>query len=132
MTSTSSPAKFLPQLALTQAESGVFAALETAFGDTLWDVLRRYLALGGGAAQKLQEAAACAHWQEAVRQAKIIAALAHDLDFRGLMEAVGAFAAGVYDSKASAHSRRNGAQMVVMEFERSQLLIQTRYPGLVE
>lgn len=132
MTSTPSPLKIIPLLALTPAERSFFAALETAFGDTLWDILRSYLAAGERASEKMQEAVSCAHWQEAVRQAKILEAAAHDLDFRGLIEAVRAFAAGVYNAKASGHRLRNGAQMVIMEFERSQLLIQSRYPGLVE
>lgn len=131
MTSTSPLANFAPLVVPSPAENGVFAALETAFGDALWERLRDYLQVGEAACEKLQEATGYAHWQEAVRQAKIIASKAHDLDFRGVNEAIRSFAATAYDSQASAHARRNGAQLVVMEFERSKILIESRYPGLM-
>ncbi len=131
MTSTSaaqnSPSAILP----TEAESRVFAGLETAFGDTLWNLLRRYIDQGERHSEALQDAAACAHWQEAVRRAHKIAALASDLDFRAVVDAVRAFAEAVYEDN-TAHARRNAAQMVVLEFERSTLLLENRYPGLAQ
>ena len=130
MTSTPAPQNFVPALLLTEAENRVFAALETAFGDTLWDVLRAYIDQGKGHCEALQQATVCTHWQEAVRRGLKIAELASDLDFRAVVEAARGLSDAVYDSH-TAHARRNAAQMVVLEFERSKLMLASRYPGLV-
>jgi hypothetical protein len=130
MTSTPAPQNSAPAILLTEAESRVFAALETAFGDTLWEVLRSYIDQGEGHSQALQQATLCAHWQEAVRRGLKIAALASDLDFRAVVEAVRGLSDAVYEEH-TAHARRNAAQMVVLEFERSKLMLASRYPGLV-
>lgn len=131
MRSTSAPEKFLPEMAFSAADLRVFAALETAFGDTLWPLLRAYLHDGNAASEKLQAAVACTHWQEAVRLAREIAVMAADLDFRAVEKAAHDFAASVYEAN-TAHRRRNGAQMLVFEFERSCLLLESRWPGLME
>ena len=130
MTSTSAPKFFIPESAFSTAELHNFALLETAFGDTLWEVLRAYIQIGGTACEKLQEAVSCAHWQEAVRQSLKIASKAADLDFRAVTHAARAFAASVYEGNTSGHVRRNAAQMVIFEFERSCLALESRYPGL--
>lgn len=129
MTSTPTPQNSAPTIILTEAESRVFAALETAFGDTLWSILRTYIEQGERHLEALQEATTCAHWQEAVRQALKIAAIASDLDFRAVVQAARGLSDAVYDAH-TAHARRNAAQMVVLEFERSKLLLASRYPGL--
>ena len=131
MTSTSAPKKFAPKLAFSAAESRGFALLETAFGDTLWEILKAYIRGGDHACEKLQEATSCAHWLEAARQALKIASLAADLEFRVAANAARAFATAVYE-KQNAHACRNAAQMAVLEFEKTKLLIESRYPGLVE
>jgi len=128
MTSTSAAQKF--KMPLTEADSRVFALLETAFGDTLWGVLRSYLASGERHMDDLQNAVSCAHWQEAVRQAITIANLAADLEFRGVVQAAQALSGTVYQGH-TAHARRNAAQLLVLEFERSTLVLESRYPGLV-
>jgi len=83
-------------LPLSEAESRIFALLETAFGDTLWDVLRVYIDQGERYSAALQEATTCTHWQEAVRQGLKIAALASDLDFRPVVTAARALSDAVY------------------------------------
>lgn len=130
MTSTSAPKIFIPESAFSAAELRNFAILETAFGDTLWEVLRAYIRIGSDACEKLQEATACSHWQEAVRQSLKIASTAADLDFRAVTEAARAFAASVYEGNTSGHVRRNAAQRAVFEFERSCLALESHYPGL--
>ena len=115
---------------LTEAESRAFALLETAFGDTLWDVLRVYIDQGERYSLALQEATTDTHWQEAVRQGLKIAALASDLDIRPVVAAARALSDAVYDGH-TAHARRNAAQIMVLEFERSVLVLESRYPGLV-
>jgi len=129
MTSTPAPQNSAAALPLTEAESRVFAALETALGDTLWDILRTYIDQGERHCQALQEATACTHWQEAVRRGLKIAELASDLDFRAVVEAARGLSDAVYEAHTG-HARRNAAQMVVLEFERSTLLLASRYPGL--
>jgi hypothetical protein len=131
MTSTPASKNFVPHLTPSPAENGVFAALETAFGDTLWDILRAYIREGEAASLKLQEASGCAHWREAVRQAMLLHSRAHDLDFRAVTAAMRAFADCAFNAKATSHERRNAAQLAVLEFERSQILIESRYPGLM-
>ncbi len=128
MTSTSSLVN--SPIPLTEAESRAFTLLETAFGDTLWAKLRAYIDQGEGHCEALQEATTCTHWQEAVRRALKIAALASDLDFRAVVQAARALSDAVYEHHTT-HARRNAAQMMVLEFERSVLLLQSRYPGLV-
>jgi hypothetical protein len=130
MTSTSALPKALPSICLTEAERRAFALLETAFGDTLWDGLRAYLEQGTRHSEALQEATACAHWQETVRLGLAIAALAADFDFREVVLAARALCEAVYEGH-SAHARRNAAQLLVLEFERSTLVLGSRYPGLV-
>ena len=131
MASTSVPKFFMPESAFSAADLRNFAILETAFGDALWEVLRAYILIGETACEKLQEATTCAHWQEAVRLALKIASTAADLDLRAVADAGRAFAAAVYEDN-TAHTRRNAAQMVVLEFEKSRMMLESRYPGLVE
>lgn len=131
MASTSVPKFFMPESAFSAADLRNFTILETAFGDALWEVLRAYMRIGEQACEKLQEATACAHWQEAVRLALKIASTAADLDLRPVTDAARAFTTAVYEDN-TAHTRRNAAQMVVLEFEKSCLMLASRYPGLVE
>lgn len=131
MTSTSAPKKSAPAIALSAADARHFAVLETAFGDTLWAALRSYIENATAASLALQTAVECAHWQEAARLARKIGDGATDLDFRGVTEAARRFTASVY-SPNTAHARRNIAQMLMLEFVRSVLIITSRYPGLME
>lgn len=120
---------------LTSAAPGdtdgvLFDALETTFGDALKSALNIYLATSDELCDGLQEAAACAHWQEAVRLALKIGEAADRMGFAPVMLAARAFADTAYDH-ATAHGMRNGAQMVVFEYERLRLALESRFPELV-
>jgi hypothetical protein len=113
-----------------ETDSAAFAALETAFGDTLKDLLADYVAMSDEACEALQIAAGCAHWQEAARLALKIGAAAGDMGFRPITIAARNFADATYQN-TSAHGMRNGAQMVVFEYERLRLALQSRFPDFV-
>ncbi|GAA0527097.1 hypothetical protein GCM10008941_03090 [Rhizomicrobium palustre] len=118
-------------MAISEAENRAFARLEEAFGDTLWAMLRHYIRAGETISEHLSEAVLCAHWQEAVRLALELGAAGAPFAFSEIDAAAKAFAASVYEGN-TAHARRNAAQMVVFEFEKTTLMLQSRYPGLVE
>ncbi len=113
-----------------EADSATFAALETAFGDTLKDLLNDYVATSDALCEALQTAAGCAHWQEAARLAIKIGAAAADMGFRPITAAARAFADATYQN-TTAHGLRNGAQMVVFEYERLRLALESRFPEFV-
>lgn len=113
-----------------EADSAAFAALETAFGDTLKDLLADYVTTSDALCEALQVAAGCAHWQEAARLALKIGAAAADMGFRPITIAARNFADATYQN-TSAHGMRNGAQMVVFEYERLRLALGSRFPDFV-
>lgn len=130
MSSTSTAPNSAQAGAPDEADSAAFAALETAFGETLKDLLNDYVAMSDALCEALQVAAGCAHWQEAARLALKIGAAAADMGFRPITAAARAFADATYQH-TSAHEMRNGAQMVVFEYERLRLALESRFPEFV-
>lgn len=126
---TSTPARqILPEIeAVTASDAPVFARLETAFGAELQAILHGYLEISDRYCIRLQDAAACAHWQEAVRAALIIGEEADELGFHRVAKAAREFADATY-SEDQPHALRNGAQMVVFEYERFRMALEMRFP----
>lgn len=112
------------------SDSALFAALEKTFGDTLKDALGVYITTSDELSEALQEAAACAHWQEAARLALKIGSAATEMGFAPVARAARAFTDATY-AHSTAHGLRNGAQMVVFEYERLRLALEARFPELV-
>lgn len=130
MTPTSTALTFVEPGSPGETDNAVFAALETAFGETLKDLLNDYVATSDALCEALQVSAGCAHWQEAARLALKIGAAAADLGFRPITIAARNFADATYQN-TSAHGMRNGAQMVVFEYERMRLALASRFPDFV-
>ena len=132
---TSTPAPHKPQNpgdseAPGASDNAVFAQLETAFGETLTGTLKRYLDSSNELCERLQDASACAHWQEAVRVAILIGEEADALGFHRVATAARSFADATYHADRP-HQLRNGAQLVVFEYERFRLALEARFTGLV-
>lgn len=131
MTSTPARANRPDPEAPNAADAALFAMLETAFGSELPAVIARYIKNSDGLCTRLQLAAECAYWQEAVRTALKIGREADALGFRRVAKAARQFADDTYHSD-SPHKLRNGAQAVVFEYERFRLALEAHFPGLVE
>jgi hypothetical protein len=129
MTSTSAAMHPVPD-APGAADEAMFAALETAFGDELKDVLTRYIETSDRISEALQDISACAHWQEAARLALQIGSAAADMGFRPITKAARAFADDAYKHTSSSELR-NDAQTVVFEYERMRMALERRFPELV-
>lgn len=127
---TSTPAsQILPEIeAVTASDAQVFARLETVFGAKLSTVLQGYLETSDQLNIRLQDAASCAHWQEAVRAALVIGEEADEMGFYRVAKTARSFADAAY-SEDQAHALRNGAQMVVFEYERFRLALEMRFPN---
>jgi hypothetical protein len=112
------------------SDEAVFAHLETTYAAELKNVLTLYLENSDALCQRLQDAAACAYWQEAVRVALRIGREADELAFHRVATAARGFADAAYHAD-DAHSLRNGAQNVVFEYERFRLALEMRFSDLV-
>lgn len=131
MTSTSVLENTTPETDAPGAtDEAVFAALEMTYGAELKPVLTLYLETSDALCERLQEAMACAFWQEAVRVALKIGQEADALGFHCVTRAARRLADGTYHAD-SAHHLRNDAQLVVFEYERFRLALGFRYPNLV-
>jgi HPt (histidine-containing phosphotransfer) domain-containing protein len=128
MTSTS--AKPEPADVPGGTDDALFAALEMAHGERLKETLGRFVACCDAACDTLQDAAACAHWQEAVRLTHQIGDAANELGLEPIVAAARAFADAAYQ-QTTPHRLRNSAQMVVFEYERFRLALMARYPEFV-
>lgn len=89
-----------------------------------------FLSTGDDISERLQQATACAFWQEAVRLGLKLGEMAAKWDDTGVGEAAHKFAHAAYHG-GSIHDLRNGAQMVVFEYERLRLTLAAQYPELV-
>jgi hypothetical protein len=116
--------------ALGESDEAVFAGLEATYRADLKNVLALYLENSDQLCQRLQDCAACAYWQEAVRVALKIGEEADALGFHRVAGAARALANSTYHAD-SAHNLRNDAQMVVLEYERFRLALEARFPNLV-
>jgi len=120
------------------SDAAVFADLEKNFGGALKTVLALYLETSNALSERLQDAMACAYWQEAVRVAIQIGDKADALGFHPVAQAAHAFAYAAYhdaDDDDRPHRLRSDAQMVVLEYERFRLALEMRFrdhiaPGL--
>ena len=112
------------------SDEAVFAQLETTYGAELKNVLSLYLENSDALCQRLQDAAACAYWQEAVRVALKIGQEADALGFHRVATAARDFADAAYHAD-DAHALRNGAQTVVFEYERFRLALEMHFTDLV-
>ncbi len=112
------------------ADDVVFAHLQSTFAAELKNVLSLYLENSDAFCERLQQAAACAHWQEAVRVALAIGHEADALGFHRVATSARTFADATYHT-ASPHALRDDAQMVVLEYERFRLALAARFPSLV-
>ncbi len=130
MTSTSTTADFPEPDSPGESDGAMFAALEKEYGETLKSALNIYLATSDELCDALQEAAACAHWQEAARLALKIGVAASNMGFEPVAHAARSFADAAY-AHTTAHGLRNGAQMVVFEYERLRLALESAFPELV-
>ena len=130
MTSTSATQIPADSDAPGASDEAVFAELESTFGAELKNVLTLYLENSDHLCQRLQDCAACAYWQEAVRVALKIGEEADALGFHRVARAARALANSTYHA-ASAHNLRNDAQMVVLEYERFRLALEMHFPDLV-
>jgi hypothetical protein len=129
--SSTSAAEFLTESdAPSAADDAVFARLEADFGDELQAVLTLYLENSDALCQRLEDAMACAYWQEAVRAAVEIGHKADTLGFRRIAAAARKLADATYSADA-AEALRNDAQMVMLEYERFRLALAMRFPNLV-
>ena len=130
MTSTSALENLPETEAPGAADETVFAALEASYGGELKSVLALYLENSDALCERLQEAMACAFWQEAVRCALKIGQEAEALGFHPVAKAARTLADATYHAN-SAHHLRNDGQMVVFEYERFRLALEQRFPNLV-
>ena len=112
------------------SDEAVFAGLEATYRADLKNVLALYLENSDQLCQRLQDCAACAYWQEAVRVALKIGEEADALGFHRVARAARALADSTYHAD-NAHALRNDAQMVVLEYERFRLALEMRFPNLV-
>jgi hypothetical protein len=112
------------------SDEAVFAGLEATYRADLTNVLALYLENSDQLCQRLQDCAACAYWQEAVRVALKIGEEADALGFHRVAGAARGLADSTYHADG-AHALRNDAQMVVLEYERFRLALETRFPNLV-
>lgn len=112
------------------SDEAIFARLESTFGAELKNVVTLYLENSDALCQRLQDASACAYWQEAVRTALEIGHAADTLGFHRVAKAARALADSTYHAD-TAHHLRNDAQMVVLEYERFRLALEMRFPSLV-
>ncbi len=113
--------------ALGESEEAVFAGLEATYRADLKNVLTLYLENSDQLCQRLQDCAACAYWQEAVRVALKIGEEADALGFHRVAKAARTLADSTYHAD-SAHSLRSDAQIVVLEYERFRVALETRFP----
>ena len=129
---TSTPAATIPveSDALDATDAAIFAALEANYGGELGNVLGLYCENCDDLCQRLQEAAACAHWQEAVRLGLAIGHEADSLGFHRVARVARALADETYHA-GSGDRLRNDAQMVVFEYERFRLALMAQFPKLV-
>jgi len=111
------------------SDEAVFAHLETTYAAELKTVLALYLENSDALCQRLQDAAACAYWQEAVRAALQIGHEADALGLHRVATAARGFADATYHAD-DAHALRNGAQTVVFEYERFRLALAMHFPFL--
>ena len=109
------------------SDEAVFAGLDATFGAEMKNVLALYLENSDDLCRRLQDCAACAYRQEAVRDALKIGQEADALGFHRIARAARALADSTYHAD-SAHSLRNDAQMVVFEYERFRLALEMRFP----
>ena len=130
MTSTSSAENISETDAPGASDAVVFAHLEATYGAELKSVLALYLENSDALCERLQTAASCAHWQEAVRVAILIGREADALGFHPVATAARMLADAAYHAD-HAHRLRNDAQMVVFEYERFRLALAARFPGMV-
>jgi hypothetical protein len=134
MTSTSTLEKLPDNATETDApgasDEAIFAALEATYGAELKSVLALYLENSDALCERLQEAMACAFWQEAVRVALKIGEEADAFGFHPIAAAARKLADATYHAD-SAHHLRNDGQMVVFEYERFRLALEQRFPNLV-
>jgi hypothetical protein len=112
--------------AFNGADEVIFARLEAEFGDTVRDVLELYFLNSDSLCERLQGAASCAYWQEAVRTALRIGHEAEALGFHRIAKAARGFADATYHAD-SPLALRNGAQAVVFEYERLRLALEARF-----
>ncbi len=111
-------------------DAALFDALETTCGDRLGDALQRFVTNCDALSEALQEASACAHWQEAARLTLEICDAANELGMEPIVVAARAFADAAYH-QTSPHRLRNSAQNLVFEYERMRLALMARYPEFV-
>jgi hypothetical protein len=97
---------------------------------TLGEILRAQLASIDKYCEGLQAATRRAQWTEAARIAGEIANESANLGFRSLTSAARGLAAATSE-KVDVHTLRNGAQMVVFEYERLRLAIAVEFPELL-
>lgn len=127
MSSTSEALKTVESVAPGATDGPIFAALETAFGDTLGEVLQNYVKTCDALSEKLQDASAYAYWQEAARVALEMGHSSADLGFDPVAKLARAFADLVYQD-VNAHQMRNAAQTLVFEYDRVRLALGARFP----
>jgi len=130
MTSTSSPRQ-IPETVASANDLATLAALRDALGD---DVLQELLNAGFAnvdqRCEELQAASRQSNWPKAADIALDIADKIANLGFRSVAGAARSFAAATCEN-VDPHMLRNGAQMVVFEFERLRLGIGLQMPELL-
>ena len=130
MPSTSSPRK-VPETIASASDVAVLATLNASLGaKTLGAVLKDHLADVDRLCEKLQTAGRRGQWATAAELAIDIADVSANLGFRSLTNAARSFAAATSE-KVDVHTLRNGAQMVVFEYERLRLGIAVEFPDLL-
>ncbi len=113
-----------------ETDAALFDALEATHGDGLGGTLQHFVSACDVLSEALQEAAACAHWQEAARLTLELGNAAQELGLEPIVAATRAFADAAYH-QTSPHRLRNSAQTVVFEYERMRLALMAKYPEFV-
>jgi len=130
MTSTSAPRK-IPGTIASASDAATLTVLRESLGEeVLRQILKECLGDINANCERLQVAARRAKWPAAADIAADIADQSANLGFRTLTGAARSFAAAT-DAKLDVHTLRNGAQMIVFEYERLRLAIAVEYPDLL-
>jgi hypothetical protein len=138
MTSTVAPANPGENLNQIPAEADapgasdavVFARLETQFGGELATALNFYLENSDALNERLEEAMACAYWQEAVRVALKLGQEADAMGFHRIAAVARALADATYHAD-NGSALRNEAQLVMLEYGRFRLALMARFSNLL-